>query len=358
MQQINSVPVRYRRLEGLDLARFIALIGMVIVNFSIVMEADYKNSGLLEVLASGLQGRAAALFVILAGIGLGLAAARGQANEKKFFIIQSKRAGFLLVIGLLNMLIFPADILHYYAFYFAVGMVCIRWRSSALITIIVTLMAVFVVMVIFLDYDAGWDWDNYSYSGFWTLSGFVRNLFFNGWHPVIPWLAFLLWGILLARLDLYNTRIRLWLLLSHSLLFIMASLLSFWLTGLVSSYDAEAALLFSTEPIPPMPLYIMVGGGAAVVVIVLCLMLAPILKQLGFQAWFTRAGRQTLTLYVAHIYIGMGILEAFDMFDGRDMETVMLASLLFVIVSIFYAWIWHLFFKHGPLESLMRKLTT
>ncbi len=351
--------VKLPRLDGLDLARFMALIGMVIVNFSIVMGAENTATGFFAAVSNALHGRAAALFVVLAGIGLGLAAKRERsgAQWQQFYIIHYKRAAFLLVIGLLNMLVFEADILHYYAFYFALGVVCIRWPGWALYTAIIVLMAAFVVMVIVLNYDAGWDWKAYSYTGFWTLEGFVRNLFFNGWHPVIPWLAFLLWGMSLARLDLYANSTRLWVLACHGLIFVTASGLSLWLTGFVSAYDPQAALLFAADPLPPMPLYILAGGGAAGMVVALCLLVTPYLKRLNVLDLFTRPGRQTLTLYVAHIYLGMGAMEALGLLGDQNIETAMLASLLFGLVAILYAWFWQLFFTRGPMENLMRKLT-
>ena len=333
---------------------------MVIVNFSIVMGAeamsgDSDGAGFLDLIANSLHGRAAALFVVLAGVGLGLMGRKTL--DAGFYVTQYKRAAFLLIIGLLNMLIFDADILHYYALYFAIGVWCLSLRSAALVGCIIALSALFVGLVLTLNYDAGWDWGTYSYSGFWTPSGFVRNLLFNGWHPVIPWLGFLLWGIILSRLNLRRHKTLIWLFISHGFFFGFATLLSQGLMASIAPLDAEAALLFGTAPVPPMPLYIMAGGGAAGMAIALCLAITPTLKRLGILPWLTRPGRQTLTLYVAHIYLGMGMLDVLGMLGGQSIEQVMLASLLFCLACILYAWAWNAYFKRGPLEALMRKLT-
>ena len=128
MKQAQHTP-RNNRLEGLDLARFLAFVGMVIVNFKIAMGAE-EGSGVLNLLTTALEGRAAATFVVLAGIGLGLTGIKGLDQTVSVTI---KRAVFLLVIGLLNMTIFDADILHYYAFYFLFGVFVLplaRGRSS------------------------------------------------------------------------------------------------------------------------------------------------------------------------------------------------------------------------------------
>ena len=49
--------------------------------------------------------------------------------------------------------------------------------------------------------DKVW-YQDISYEGIATPAGFARNLFFNGWHPVLPWLSFLLFGMVLGRLEL------------------------------------------------------------------------------------------------------------------------------------------------------------
>ena len=49
-----------------------------------------------------------------------------------------------------------------------------------------------------LDFDRGWNWATLSYRDFWTIEGFLRHSLFNGWHPVFPWAAFLLWGMWLG----------------------------------------------------------------------------------------------------------------------------------------------------------------
>ncbi|MDP6410616.1 MAG: heparan-alpha-glucosaminide N-acetyltransferase domain-containing protein, partial [Planctomycetota bacterium] len=58
------------RVGGLDLARCLAIFGMVYVNFEVVLAAGEREPRWLGVLAACTEGRAAATFVVLAGIGL------------------------------------------------------------------------------------------------------------------------------------------------------------------------------------------------------------------------------------------------------------------------------------------------
>ena len=185
------------RLIGLDIARYLAFVGMVLVNFNIAMSYGVQsNEGFFKEFIGQLQGRASATFVVLAGIGLGLSSFKEKSQTVNIIV---KRSIFLLILGLLNMTIFEGDILHYYAFYFLFGVFLLPFSNRVLILVIGILNLLFFGMLLFLDYESGWNFEELTYSGFWTIDGFIRNLFFNGFHPVFPWLGFFLLGILLSR---------------------------------------------------------------------------------------------------------------------------------------------------------------
>ena len=337
------------RLEGLDLARFIAFVGMVIVNFKIVMGGT-TGSEFLLVATGALEGRAAATFVVLAGIGLGLAAQTGE--REKTHNTTVRRAIFLLNVGLLNSLIFPADILHYYAFYFFFAALLIPLSSRALLGVIILLNITFVVMLFTLDYEAGWDWKTFTYNGFWSPEGFIRNLFFNGWHPVFPWLSFVLVGIIISRLDLSKRNVQLGLLLGGLIMALSVEAI----VGFVRPNSGEYAEVITTSPLPPMPFYIMAGTGVAMVVIGVCLLIEPAMRRFGVLEAIIPAGRQTLTLYIAHIMIGMWIIEVLGMMGNQTIDMAVIASIIFCVSSAIYAYMWRRAFKRGPIEALMRKL--
>ena len=142
-----------------------------------------------------------------------------------------------------------------------------------------------------------------EYSGLWTFGGFFRNLVFNGWHPIVPWLSFFLIGALLSRCELDSRRVQVYLLLAGAGTFAVVTALSGWLTGWADSIDQELRYFFTTDPVPPMPLFVAAGAGAACAVTGLCLLLEPPLRSLRLLGWLTPAGRQTLSLYIAHIVL-------------------------------------------------------
>lgn len=331
------------RLTGLDVARYFAFCGMVLVNFRIAAEVS-PTSDIPSIVTNALEGRAAALFVILAGIGLTLARAPAT--------LILKRAAFLFAIGMLNMLIFDADILHFYALYFVVGAAFLKVPDRILWLGAIGIIAAGTLALAALNYDAGWEWETYTYPDFWTLQGFLRHSLFNGWHPVLPWSAFLLIGMAIGRMDLSSSFTQNRLIVGG----LIAAGLA--LVPQMLAKDPELLTLLDTEALPPGPFYIMAGTGTACLTIGLILRLMPVLDKMHLANWLIPAGRQSLTLYVLHILIGMGVLEEMGLLGGNlSTSQILWYSVGFCVLSAIYARLWALFFKRGPLEALMRRLT-
>ena len=92
------------RIIGYDLARALAVFGMVAVNFKIVMGAEKNGPDWLVNLVGLIDGRAAATFVVLAGAGISLFSRKGRTLDDRDLLAQDrrtllKRALFLFVIG-------------------------------------------------------------------------------------------------------------------------------------------------------------------------------------------------------------------------------------------------------------------
>jgi len=349
--------MKSQRLHGLDLARFLAFAGMVIVNFQVAMLAPSATaSGLLEHATIVFEGKAAATFVALAGIGVALAHRRKASGGLHAAML--KRATFLLVLGLFNMIIFEADIIHYYAFYSVFGIWFLPLDKSALLIATIVIILAFPVLMIGFNYDAGWDWNTLSYSGVWTVSGFVTNLFFNGWHPVVPWLAFFTFGMFLAKLDIANKKTGRNLTAIGIAGIVVIPLLSQSITLFVTPViGADVATLFATSPVPPGPLYMLNGLAASMLVIGLCLMLPNTLYQINVVKTLCQTGQQTLTLYFAHILIGMSILEALKLIETTNATVALWAAFGFVGASAVFVYFWRKKFERGPIEELMRRIT-
>jgi len=64
------------------------------------------------------------------------------------------------------------------------------------------------VLLVLIDYETACDFETLTYVDFWTVVGFLRNTFYNGFHPVIPWAAFLLLGLWVGRQNPLDTKLR------------------------------------------------------------------------------------------------------------------------------------------------------
>jgi len=355
------------RIVGYDLARALAVIGMVVVNFKIAMGAEAAGPAWLVRAAGLLDGRAAALFVVLAGVGISLSSARGRvamdsarlAGDRRTLL---RRALFLFVVGLAYLPIWTADILHFYGVYLAVAALLLAAPTRRLWALAVGLVLGFVALGVLLDYERGWDWDTLEYDGIWTAGGMLRNLFFNGFHPVVPWLAFVLVGMALGRRNLSEPAVRRRVFAWGAGAAVAAEGISYALVRALSrgasAEDRELiAALLGTEPMPPLPLYMIAGAGTACAVIAACVAVG---ERCAGAAWIrplAATGQLALTLYVAHVVVGMGLLEAFGLLEHRTLPFSLAASAAFCAAAVAFAHLWRRRFARGPLEAVMRRAT-
>ena len=354
------------RIVGYDLARALAVFGMVVVNFKLVLGADREPRWLAD-LVGLLEGRAAATFVVLAGVGISLmsrsaleAGDQGALARVRGSLL--RRAGLLFVIGLLYTPIWPADILHFYGVYIALAAFLLGASSRVLGVCSALLVSGFVVLLMVFDYERGWDWETLSYEGFWTPDGMLRHLFFNGFHPAVPWAAFVLIGMILARQSMYEARTRRRVFLGGATVALLAeglsALLIRWSTEGASEETREiATALLGTAPMPPMPLYMLAGSGVACAVIALSVEVGARWPKAAWLRPFIATGQLALTLYVAHVVVGMGTLEALGRLENQTLPFAVTSAAIFCVASVIFAHSWREKFRRGPLEALLRRAT-
>src|SRR5262245_52791983 len=93
-----------RRILGYDVARSMAMLGMIVVHFGLVMAVDHTRPAWSAGIMHVLDGRAAATFVVLAGVGLTLRSRRAVAarDDRAIDPVRMtliRRGVFLLAIG-------------------------------------------------------------------------------------------------------------------------------------------------------------------------------------------------------------------------------------------------------------------
>ena len=359
-----------KRIDGLDVARAIALFGMMIENFKVVSALGMSNPRYHNLLMGSIDGRSAPLFVILAGMGLSLMTLKAKKSGDPLLIRETrltilKRGAFLTVFGYLFILIWQADILHYFGVYFAVGALLFTINDRRLLIAMIGFALGFVILIFIFNYDAGWDWETLTYLDLWTFSGFFRNLFFNGFHPIFPWTAFFLFGMWLARRDFNDPKFRGRLLFWGAVTFVTTEAISWglvrfmlYLSGTVLPIKPEdIPYFFGTEFIPPMPFYLLSACGTAAIVIALSLFAMERPRASTLLRPLIAVGRMSLTIYVAHILVGMVILDAINRLEGVGLVYALVYAVVVFLLSVIFALFMEKSFSRGPLEGLMRWMT-
>jgi hypothetical protein len=212
-----------RRLVGLDVARCLALLGMVAAHVLDTRTA----TGDLTASAQLVDGRAAALFAVLAGVSLALMSRR---TAPPALAVRALLIGVLgLALGELDTGI--AVILTYYGLLFLMGLPFLGLRARPLFAlacawVVVGPVASQLVRPHLPDRQfASPAFDQLAHPG-----QLLSELLFTGYYPCVPWLAYLLLGLALGRLDLGSRVVAVRILVTGLTLAVVAFVVSRSLT--------------------------------------------------------------------------------------------------------------------------------
>lgn len=361
------------RLDGVDLARAVALIGMMLVH--VVMTIDWRT---LDPTVAGMLagGRAAPLFALLAGLSLSLVRARDPrgAGSARAVVVRSV---LLIALGLLLGSLESATVLVILAFYGVMLVVLLPFlhlptRALGLVAAGWLLLAPVVHLLLLGPLDA-------SYQGQLEAvdlvdpAGLVAELFVTGTYPALVWLGYLLAGAWLGRLRLDRARVAAGLvgagaaLLVASLAAGLLALRSGALDGIVrdTTWRGLFASSWSLEGITDPARLLVVGEhtssslnvlsatGSAVLVLGLCLLLVHAAPARSAVAPLLAAGSMPLTMYTLHVlWTWSENAHGWRMADDRHVEW---ASQ--VVVLVVAAWLWRRTCGRGPLEQAVRTLS-
>jgi len=257
--------------------------------------------------------------------------------------------------------LWPADILHFYGLYIPICALIITKPSIRLWIIVALIVIIYPLALMIIDYEEGWNWKTTEYVGFWTLKGFFRNLFINGFHPVIPWVAFAISGIWLGRQNLKNSNIRNHILWISGWVFVTVQVISQLLIRTMKSFievsSEDAVAIFGTYPMPPLPLYMISGISLSFFIIILCVILTEKFSNSKVLDILATTGQMAFTHYVAHVVIG--ILAVYVLFGTHSLspQFTIWYAIGFCLLSVLFSWIWRIKFKKGPMSLFMRLIT-
>lgn len=209
-------PRRGGRLTGVDAARGLALTGMMAVHILPAWDPVTYEPSLAWTLFSG---RSAALFALLAGVGLALSTGgRGRHRGRTATADRvglAVRAVLVAVLGLLLNTLLPDEapaynILVYYGMFFLLALPFLHLPATALGVLAAAAAVAGPVLVQLLRDDLPEPASaNPDVADVLAEPGAVlAQVLLTGAYPAVPYLAYLLTGLAIGRLDLSSRRVR------------------------------------------------------------------------------------------------------------------------------------------------------
>jgi uncharacterized protein len=343
-----------RRDDAIDVVRALAILGMFVIHAVLVLAAAFPLSGPTAFVLWLCDGRAAATFVTLAGFGV----ARLVAKTPPALVRRTLRMRALMLwgLGILNLTIWPGDILRLYGVALFAAPFLLRWSARTRTVLSVALVALFSLGVGVLDWTKHWDLNTLTYVGVWTAEGFLRNLFFDGFRPVVPWLAFFLLGTVVAEWDLRHVALQRRLVgfgICATLFALgMSAGLNHVLARVAPQLDAPTRdALVGTTSLPPLPLFMLSAIGSTALVLGTVLLLMPVAPR-GVVAALAATGRRALTWYLLHVLVLVSLYST-PAKNALSAEAAILVGVALFVGAL--AWSGTHSTTTGVFERLMRR---
>ena len=361
MEVVETRP-RTGRLVGPDVVRAVAMAGVVIMNFHgyLINRGARREGGwaydFFDPWVGPLSTRFAATFVLTAGVGVTLltrsaAGNRARANELRWIL--ARRGLILYGFGMAFDFIWPGTILPYYGALFVLAAVLFTLRTRWLITI-ATVAASAAWLVRWWRYERELDGHDTSWltsPGPRSPRGLLIDVFVNGTHPLLPWLAFFCAGIVLGRI-----LVREWwqpvAIATGFALFSGATLINSTAT------TPRALLLLSDDPFERGFAYTMSALGTALLAFTAVCWIAERYRETTVIDWLRRAGQMSLSIYIAHALVFCLLVDWLDVVSPGGLGTSLLFALTYWLISTAAAVAYHQRFGRGPAEYVYRKLAS
>ncbi len=332
------------RLVGLDAARALAIIGMVVVNVG-----PTNAETVLERLYLLPFGRASVLFVTIAGLGMGFFLRRRSGCA--LWSPLAWRVLLLLVVGLAlqSTTQTVSVILPTYAVLFLLAPPL--WRLPTRWLVALTLVVTVAGPAVLVRYDIthlGIEDQGPSLGT--PPDEALRSLLITGPYPLLSWTVPFVVGLILSRVDLTSTALVRRLAVWGGVAAVGAFVVATTATALLGPRaDRGWPRLLTGVAHGQMPLWLVSATGGAVLVIAACLLLGRRLGRL--MSGLAVMGTYALTLYVLHVLVlavvkpdeGLGSFIA-----GAGVSAGLLALLVLVVV------LWERTGLPGPLEWVLR----
>jgi len=334
------------RLVGIDLARGLAVLGMLAAHLLTIDSFVLDDP---DTWLDVVNGRSSILFATLAGVSIALVTGgarplAGPARARAAARLALRGAllwgiGILLVLtGVPVYVILPA-----YALLFALSLPFLGLRAGRLLLAAVIVAAVMPWVYPFLDAAPIWG----------GLGGEDLQAFVGWAYPFPVWIAFLLAGMGVGRLDLRLLRVQVALTITGGVLAALGYGVAIATAPAIADSGPYLAAVWTAEAHSSGLWEVVGSGGFAVAVIGLCLLVCR--TPLRWVAIPLRAvGSMPLTAYVLQIVV-WAVFAAVALGDTSDLAGVRDAGLFLPLTLgiVVGCTLWALLAGRGPLEAVI-----
>lgn len=336
-----------RRIPGIDLARGLAIAGMLAVHVGPTHQHDTAT----RLYALVTHGRASLLFALLAGLGVSLLAASRTATTRqaRLRLLWTAAVLFPLGLGLQALDVTVNVILTSYAALFIIGAACLTLSSR----LILTLAALSGILgpLGFL-YGRIHDPGTFNRSPvMWndTPLEMLHGIVLSGPFPLITWATPFFVGVWLGRRELARTSTRLALVIAGGLAAVVAPLAAGWAdTHIGPMLPMSWYRLSDTTPHSQMPFWLWGALGSAVFALGACLFLADYLPRLTRP--LVTVGQAALSVYAGHLLALHWWREGLI---ATDVEDALISIVLVLAAAVVLLAVWRRFLNRGPLEAVL-----
>ena len=349
------------RQPGPDVVRAVAMAGVVVMNYHgyLILRGGPRGDGALADLfdpwTGPLSTRFAATFVLTAGVGVTLMtrSSVGDADRTRAVRWRLVRRGLLLYgLGLLFDMFWRGTILPFYGVMFVIAAALVTLRSRWVIATGVA-AAVAGAAIRWWRYEAeldGHDTGWLTNPGPDSPRGLLFDVFVNGTHPLLPWLAFFCAGIVLGRL-LATTW---WRPAASGAGFVLVAIAT--LANSTATGDRSLVLL-SNDPFERGLAYTASALGTALLAFAAIAWIADRLADTATIGALQQAGQMSLTIYLGHALVFELLVDQLDLIQPGGLGTALAFALGFWLTATAAAIAYARRFGRGPAEVLYRRLT-